>query len=62
MLNQLLNFLEHNKPKLKDKDSKMKNLLKRKPNRKLHLLLQLHKLKLILLRTKRHNKKPLLLK
>lgn len=41
----LLNFRESNKPRLRDRDSKMKNLLKRKQSRKLPPQLLLLKLK-----------------
>jgi hypothetical protein len=57
MPNKLPNSRENNKLKLKDRDFKMKNLLKRKPSRK-PLLLQLqHRLKPTLLRIKKHKLK-----
>jgi hypothetical protein len=53
-----INFRDNSKPKLKDLESKLKNLHKRKPSKRL-LQQQLPlKPKLILLRIKKLKKKP----
>lgn len=62
MPRKLKNFKRKKKNKLRDKEFKMRNSLKRKLNKKPHLPLPLLKPRLILLRIKKPKKKLLPLK